>query len=230
MGKAVTSHQISKLRFDSLAGYIRELFSYAISEEISWHEHVSGRLLGTVIRDLVDDDFGGIVLAKDRQGRFRCVDVTAFSLDPTIARNQLLVSMDAWSSCSNQAFYQDHENEKAVDFFTSVVNANKLNSAFCKLASTEGFSPARGLIEAMMYYYEDVDGNFVEQFQSTAFDARFWELYIFALLAEEQFTFDRTYSAPDFSCKGLLQDIFVEAVTVNPTRVGDLVIEPLVRI
>src|ERR1700688_1284591 len=80
----------------------------------------------------------------------------------------------------------------------------------------------------MMYYYEDVDGNFVEQFQSTAFDARSWELYIFALLAEEQFTFDRTYSAPDFSCKGLLQDIFVEAVTVNPTRVGDLVIEPLV--
>jgi hypothetical protein len=223
-----TSHQISKLRFDSLAGYIRKLFSYAISEEISWHEHTDGRVLGTVIRDRVDDDFGGIVFGRDRQGRFRCIDVTNFSVDPLIAQNQLLASMDEWSKRSPEAFYQDDEKGQTVDFFTPVVYAHKLNAAFCQLAGTEGFSPARALIEAMMYYYEDVDGNFVEQFQSSGFDARFWELYLFALLTEEKFTFDRTYTAPDFACTGLLQDIFVEAVTVNPTRIGNLVTEPLV--
>jgi large subunit ribosomal protein L30 len=36
-----------------------------------------------------------------------------------------------------------------------------------------GYSPARELIKAMMRFYEDADGNFVEQFQTTAFDAAF---------------------------------------------------------
>jgi hypothetical protein len=78
----------------------------------------------------------------------------------------------------------------------------------------------------MMHYYEDVDGNFVEQFQSAAFDARFWELYLFALLTEAQFCLDRSCAAPDFACKGLLQNVFVEAVTVNPTCRGRVVAEP----
>src|SRR5579863_5163090 len=77
-----------------------------------------------------------------------------------------------------------------------------------------------------MHYYEDIDGNFVEQFQSDGFDARFWELYVFALLTEAGFVFDRSYSAPDFLCEGWPGRIFVEAVTVNPTRSGNLVVEP----
>jgi hypothetical protein len=48
----------------------------------------------------------------------------------------------------------------------------------------ERYSPARELIEAMMCFYDDTDGNFVEQFQTTAFDARIWELYIFAAFTE----------------------------------------------
>ncbi len=87
-------------------------------------------------------------------------------------------------------------------------------------------SHARGLIEAMMPYFEDVDGNFIEQFQSTGFDSRFWELYLFALLTEGTYVFDRQYQAPDFMCRGISQHIFVEAVTVNPTRQGNIITEP----
>lgn len=29
----------------------------------------------------------------------------------------------------------------------------------------------------MMRHFVDVDGNFVQQFQTTAFDSRIWELY-----------------------------------------------------
>jgi len=36
----------------------------------------------------------------------------------------------------------------------------------------------------MMRFYEDTDGNFVEQFQTTAFDACIWELYLFATFTE----------------------------------------------
>jgi hypothetical protein len=38
----------------------------------------------------------------------------------------------------------------------------------------------------MMHWYEDPDGNFIEQFQTTGFDARLWELYLFAMFCEAE--------------------------------------------
>jgi hypothetical protein len=70
----------------------------------------------------------------------------------------------------------------------------------------------------MMRWYEDVDGNFIEQFQTTAFDARLWELYLFAALVEMGFVLDRTKAAPDFIATSLFGAIALEAVTVNPTK------------
>src|SRR4051812_44341733 len=101
-----------------------------------------------------------------------------------------------------------------------------MSTAFAQLLDAEGFSCARGVIEAMMPYFEDVDGNFVEQFQSTGFDSRFWELYLFALLTEGGYVFNRQYQAPDYLCESISQLLFVEAVTVNPTRDGNIVTEP----
>src|SRR5437773_12369221 len=69
----------------------------------------------------------------------------------------------------------------------------------------------------MMHYFEDVDGNFIQQFQSDGFDARIWELYLYALLTELGYGFDRAHAAPDFHCQGLLGDLFIEATTVNPS-------------
>jgi len=218
--------EISRLRFDSLAGYVRKLPAHVLAEEISWHEDTTGRVLGAVIRDRSDGDFGGLVFGRDQKGCFRCVHATGFTVDPQIARNQLLASMEEWSRQPQDSFFQGDEEGESMDCFTPIVLTEKLNPAFLRLATAEAFSPARALIEAMMYYYEDVDGNFVEQFQSSAFDARFWELYLFALLTEEQFTLDRGHAAPDFACSGLEQDMFLEAVTVGPTRIGNLIVEP----
>ena len=220
--------KISKLRFNAIAGYIRKLSSYAISEELKWYEDANSRVLGVLLLDLIDGDFGGIVLGRDVDRKFRAVDVTNFSHDPAIAEATLLAALEEWSRRPDEAFEQGDETIEPVDFFTPIVTADKLNDAFARVAGAEHFSPARALIEEMMHHYEDVDGNFVEQFQSSAFDARFWELYLFALLTEQQFVFDRSYVAPDFLCEGLIQDIFVEAVTVNPARRGNLIIEPAV--
>lgn len=113
------------------------------------------------------------------------------------------------------------------DFFRPVVQGNRLNYAFLRVATGEGFSPARELIESLMPYFEDIDGNFIEQFQSAAFDARFWELYLFALLHEQGFAFDRSFHAPDFFCERFDEALFVEAVTVNPSvNAAGVVIEP----
>jgi hypothetical protein len=72
----------------------------------------------------------------------------------------------------------------------------------------------------MMHYFEDADGNFVQQFQSAGFDARLWELYLYALLNELGYGFDRQHAVPDFHCQGPLGDFFIEATTVNPSGVA----------
>jgi hypothetical protein len=67
----------------------------------------------------------------------------------------------------------------------------------------------------------------VEQFQTTGFDSRFWELYLFALFNEQGFAFDRSFQAPDFFCRRFSEDVFVEAVTVNPTiNAAGIITEP----
>jgi hypothetical protein len=64
----------------------------------------------------------------------------------------------------------------ARDFFSPQASADRLDPMFVWLAEDEAFSPARGIIEPMMHWYENPDGNFVELFQTVAFDARICEL------------------------------------------------------
>src|ERR1700761_1978043 len=69
---------------------------------------------------------------------------------------------------------------------------------FVTLLRDISFVPARQLISEIMPHYEDVDGNFVEQFQTTGFDARLWELYLHSYLVEEQLFLSREFDRPDF--------------------------------
>jgi hypothetical protein len=124
--------------------------------------------------------------------------------------NELLPALD-------EEREQGDERGPAVDFFHLVRVPERVNPDFVRLATEEGFSPARQIIEPMMRWYEDAGGNFVEQFQTTGFDARVWELYLFAALSEAGFSIDRSVPAPDFAAKGLIGEFFVEATTVNPT-------------
>lgn len=220
-------HAISKARFEALAGYTRRPESLIAGRELEWYRDDSERVLGLIIQDLSDGDFGGIVLGRDAQRRFRAVDVSTFYESIEVAREKLRDEMAEWSRKPDAEFHQGDERGTPIDVFTPVVQVDRLHVSFLRVATGEGFSPARALIEAMMPYYEDVDGNFVEQFQTTAFDARFWELYLFAVLTEQGYAFDRSFQAPDFFCERFLDQVFVEAVTVNPSinRAG-LVVEP----
>ena len=62
-------------------------------------------------------------------------------------------------------------------------------------------------------------GNFVEQFQSTGFDARLWELYLFAALVESDLDIVRPAPAPDFLAHGSNGSVAIEATTINPSVV-----------
>ena len=85
------------------------------------------------------------------------------------------------------------ERGRPIDFFTPLKPEASLNPDFVGLSTLEGYSPARQVIEPRMRWHEDPDGNFVEQFQTTGFDARMWELYLFATLAEAGYPLNRSH-------------------------------------
>ena len=203
------------VRFDALAGYCRDPMARLTAEEVAWFEHGGESVLGAVIKDRSDGDFGAIVLGRDERGRFRWIGgLTDFHKTPDEAARELSVEMERQAAKSAQG---DGKGE-SVDFFEPVVARRRLNKDFLLLAGSEGYSPARGIIEPMMKWYEDLDGNFIEQFQTTAFDARLWELYLFAAFVEMGYRIGNIHAVPDFDCGGPFGEFAVEATTVNPTQ------------
>jgi hypothetical protein len=212
--------QLSRRRFDALAGYSRNPRTLILSNELEWYSEDGEKVLGVLIQDTQDRDYSCIVMARDCVGRYRAVHVMPFLETVDEVRNAMPPVLREWAGKDPSEFGQGDEPREAVDFFTSVRPVNQLHAGFSTLSTSEGFSPARGVIAAMMYYFQDPDGNFVEQFQTTGFDARIWELYLFGVLAELRYSVDRSHPAPDFLCSGLLGQFFIEAVTVNPTVVN----------
>jgi hypothetical protein len=113
-----------------------------------------------------------------------------------------------------------------LDAFLPCASTDKLNPSFVFLSSSPAFIAARRVIESMGPYFTDVDGNFIKDFQTTGFDARIWELYLFAALNEQGCTFDRSVCAPDHACDFFGDSFFVEATTVNPTIKNGVIYEP----
>lgn len=218
--------RISIIRFNALAGYARQPQSVLFGQELSYYQADSGRVVGMLIRDIEDQDYTGIVFAQDRKHRFRSVSMTPFAATEAEASVSLATALDVAVQAPIEAHYQDDEHGEPVDFFKPVRDREQLNPAFLRLIEDECFSPARGIIEPMMRWYEDADGNFVEQFQTTGFDQRIWELYLFATFIEQRFTLDRSEAVPDFICEGIAGSFAAEAVTVGPTRNGDAIVTP----
>jgi hypothetical protein len=152
--------------------------------------------------------------------------MTDFLEDPELAQNALAELMADLIEEPNEFHHQGDEKGEPVDFLTPVHPPESLHPDFQQLANEIGFFPARGIIEPMMRWHEDLDGNFVEQFQSTAFDQRIWELYLFAMLIELGFSLDTTHAVPDFIGTSLLGSIAIEAVTASPTRRGAEIVPP----
>lgn len=191
-----------------------------LARELAWFETEDRRLLATVVID-TDGEFSAGIFARDLNERFRCVIWTPCSTEPEPVITALRSLIQKVSSDLDQYRIQGDETNSTVDFFTPQVGSNRLHSSFQRLTSGEGMVAARGIIEAMMRWHEDVDGNFIEQFQTTGFDARIWELYLFAALSEAGFTLERPSPAPDFIARGLRGEFAVEATTVNPSQSAD---------
>jgi hypothetical protein len=105
-----------------------------------------------------------------------------------------------------------------VDLFATLKKKGEdLHPQFRLLRDLDEYAPARNMLHELQAAFEDVDGNLVEQFQTTGFDSRAFELYLFELFRERGFVIDRSHSSPDFLVARDGLTAAVEAVTANPS-------------
>jgi len=205
------------VRFDSLAGYSRTPWLCLLVDEFGWFEEAGEKVLGVLAFDLSDSDFDLFVLGRDAKGCFRAVALESSIPTADEAHARLATKLELYAQKPREGFFQGDETGKPMDFFTPIAKDDEMNSSFRHLISERGLSPARQLMGELMNYFEDPDGNFVKDFQTGGFDARVWELYLYALFSELGYGFDRTHPAPDFYCQGPRGEFFVEATTINPS-------------
>lgn len=109
------------------------------------------------------------------------------------------------------------------DLFKPIVDASKLDEGFEYMRTSRVSEPARLMANEIFQDFPDMDGNFVEQFQTTGFDSRIFELYLYAYFSRSGYSVDRAHQQPDFIVTKGGVAVAIEATTVNPTQTEDTV-------
>src|SRR6476646_10381660 len=109
--------RLSKLRFDALAGYIRSPYSVFFAEELDWFQAGDEKLLGLVSIDTSDLDYVATVLARDKRGRFRAVELQINLPFRQEAIGRLETMLSSLVGRPAEEFYQDDEVGSRVNFF-----------------------------------------------------------------------------------------------------------------
>lgn len=212
--RPINIREISRARFDALASMSRSPAAAYVSEELAWYANEDETILGVMLRDVIDNDYVAIVMARDEGGVFRCFDSECSLPTPNEATAWLTRAMK-WHTGQGVRMYAQGDYSRGVDLFTPVLAEERLHPFFVGLASNPAFLPAKEMIRAMMPAFIDIDGNFVEQFQTVGFDARLWELYLNSYLREEELFIDRPRPSPDFLVTKFGQSVAIEAVIVG---------------
>ncbi|MBT2949677.1 hypothetical protein PO25_17555 [Vibrio anguillarum] len=215
--------KISKVRFEALS-YARMPLVKIMSDEIEWYANENNAILGTILHDYTDDDYVVVVLGRDEAGVFRWIDGLAGIESIDEARATLSAKITEQSREGAEEFPQGVITRDKNLIFSPLVSEARMPEDYKTLVNSEFFSPAKELIQEIAYSFEDPDGNYIEQFQSTGFNARLWELYLYALFHEMDFTINREFNAPDYVVDKAGLRVCIEAVTVNPSQ--HLVDEP----
>lgn len=220
----LASHSVKPLtpeRYNAFVAWTRTPIAGMMGQEIEFFSTLNERVIGVLILDRTDGDYGYVALGRDEKGRYRCIGVN-MSMRKLDAQHALLRELKQHFHSGIEVFPQgDEAKDKAgIDLFASVVPEEKLGETFRLISAGDHWTPARSIMSEMMRHFHDVDGNFVEQFQTTGFDSRIWELYLYAALLEEGLFVEKPAPAPDFMVSRGGKRVFIEAVTVNPSA-GD---------
>jgi len=119
------------------------------------------------------------------------------------------------------------ENKTSRRSLFKPIKPKKLLHPSFQLISTSPRNRSTRLMMNQAYgRFIDRDGNFIEQFQTTGFNNRTFELYISELLHAEGFIVNGSAPQPDFEAQKDGARVFIECTTANPTDKADGIIRP----
>ena len=210
--------RISKTQFDAYC-YSRQPLIRMLAREVDWYEAYDKKLLGIVTLDLIDRDFGFVILGRDKRKLFRAIDITRdFYQTPEQATDELKIALQKYKDDNKEYYSQGDEKELPNEIFVSVAEEDKLHDYYKVLRDEARYEAARNIIKEIIYSFIDIDGHYIKEFQTSGFNARLWELYLYVYLYNEGFEIIRKYNSPDYHLITHSQEeVFIEAVTVNPT-------------
>ncbi|MBA4239579.1 MAG: glycosaminoglycan attachment site [Sphingobacteriaceae bacterium] len=205
-----TAVLINKKLFDIFLLFTREPFVEYFTKELEFYSNGNGGLLGLISLDLTDNDYYGCILSRDDSKQYRA-EVIKASI-PTIEEARLWI--DEKMSSNSIVF---HDNKHGFfDLFQDLNNKNQLHPNYILLKEHISLSSAKEVTKEISYHYKDIDGNFIDQFQSkNGFDSRVWELFLFCFFREQFFSFKRNFNAPDYMIEKFNREIAIEAVIVS---------------
>jgi hypothetical protein len=104
--------------------------------------------------------------------------------------------------------------------FVPVVPQRRLHPVFDRIRNSIESEPGRTIANEAFRTFRDPDGNFLEQFQTSGFDARIFELYMHAYFQSAGYVIARSRPNPDFIVSRQGATVAVEATTSNPSGDG----------
>jgi hypothetical protein len=205
---------LSKPRFEALL-YRRSPIAQFTVGELEWWTNDDESILGMASLDLVDKDYSWIILGRDETGVFRGIELDTCLATVEAVRSALQSRMLALSAEGAKEFPQGETTRKKQEILNPCVADARLHPDFKYLLSSPAYSPARGLLKELSFAFVDLDGNYKKDFQTTGFEGRLWELFLYAAFYELKFFIDDTHAVPDFVIENFTAKFAVEAVTVN---------------
>lgn len=204
---------ISKNQYDLYVFFTRSNLSEFFNEEIEWYMNESKTLWAVICLDRQDENYTVIFSTRDENRQIRCIDLKINIENLDQARFFLFSHSKELEQ--TEIVNQTINKNVVKDLFVSKVKDSKLDGYFDFISKSPTHSAARNVINEIMPHFLDVDGNFVEQFQTQGFDSRLWELYLFCYFNEEGLLIDRSHFAPDFLLSSNHMNVSLEAVIVS---------------
>ncbi|PSL24079.1 hypothetical protein [Chitinophaga ginsengisoli] len=184
-------------------------------EEMEWFEAFNYKLIATIVIDR-DSEYSFLILGRDKRKIFRAIDFASSTFrTKEEAKLALRKSLLKYENDGLTIYEQGDERKMPNEFLKLQVPKEKLHPYFKVLTEQRGHEGARNLINEIIYSFIDVDGNYIKDFQTTGFDSRLWELYLYIYLYNARFSFDNSFNAPDYLVSYFGNEFAIEAVTVN---------------
>lgn len=210
------NHNLARLRLLFVMGEHRWLQD-RINPPVEYYTSDDDVLIGVICFDRIDGTFGYAVMDHNNLKQFKAVVIDTDIDTIEEARQGLCDAMNNYVRDADMMSLPGNP----MDFFTQITSDKELSPIFTKLKDEDFFSSAKAAIDDISHYFDDRDGNFVEQLQTlNGFDARIWELYLLCYFREEGLNLDKRYDVPDFILYKEGERVAVEAVTIQRKQKG----------